>query len=265
VSRLPWVVLAYHAVGDVAPEHDPDHLVQQPDKLEWQLRRLVMRGYAFVTAGEFARRLRDGDPLDGVCAVTFDDGTIDNLRALPEILARLGGIPATVFACPGLLGEPDPYIARESGLRMMDADELRELAGLGFEIGAHTNRHVDMAGATAEEAYDEMSSCKRALEDLLGRPVGTFAYPFCRYSAACPSAAERAGYLAAFTCSGRGGRLPFELRREMMDRRDGRVTWALKSRRRYHETLELAPVRLALSARKALAKRPSAADQVAVR
>jgi hypothetical protein len=97
-----------------------------------------------------------------------------------------------------------------------------------------------------------MSTCKLALEELLGRPVETFAYPFCRYSAACPAAAERAGYLAAYTCGGRGGRLPFELRREMMDSDDGRVSWALKSRRRYHETLALPPVRLALAARNAL-------------
>jgi peptidoglycan/xylan/chitin deacetylase (PgdA/CDA1 family) len=245
----PWVVLAYHAVGDVAPEHDPDRLVQAPDKLEWQLGRLAARGYEFVTASVFARRLRAGDPLEGVCAVTFDDGTIDNLTTLPPILERLGGIPATIFACPGLLGRDDPYIAPESGLRLMDADELRELAGLGFEVGAHTNEHSDLAAARGEDAYTEMTSCKGALEDLLGKPVETFAYPFCRYSAACPAAAERAGYLAAFTCSGRGGRLPFELRREMMDSRDGRLTWALKSRRRYHETLDLAPVRAALAAR----------------
>ena len=247
----PWVVLAYHAIGDVAPEHDPDCLVHPPDKLEWQLRTLVRRGYEFTTASGFARRLRAGPSLDGVCAVTFDDGSNDNLTALPGILGPLG-IPATVFACPGLLGEPDPYIAPESGIRLMTADELCELAGLGVEIGAHTNRHVDLAEATAEEAHDEMRSCKQALEDLLGSPVETFAYPFCRYSGACPAAAERAGYLAAYTCDGRGGRRPFELAREMMDRSDNRVVWALKSRRRFHETLELPPLRLARRARAAL-------------
>jgi peptidoglycan/xylan/chitin deacetylase (PgdA/CDA1 family) len=244
-------VLAYHAVGDVAPEHDPDGLVQAPDKLEWQLRTLVGRGYEFVTATEFARRLRGGAPLEGVCAVTFDDGTTDNLTALPPIVGPLG-IPVTVFACPGLLGEHDPYIAPASGLRLMDADELRELPKLGFEVGAHTNRHVDLEAATAEEAHAEMRSCKQALEDLLGSAVETFAYPFCRYSGACPGAAERSGYLAAYTCGGRGGRLPFELRREMMDRSDGRLAWSLKARRRYHETLELPPVRLARAARSAL-------------
>jgi peptidoglycan/xylan/chitin deacetylase (PgdA/CDA1 family) len=260
VVKLPWVVLAYHAVGEVDPEHDPDHLVQPPDKLEWQLGRLVRRGYRFVTAGELARRLRAGAVLDGVCAVTFDDGTIDNLTTLPAILERLGGIPATVFACPGLLGQADPYISPESSLRMMNADELRELVRLGFEIGAHTNRHTDMEAMSSEEAYAEMASCKQALAELIGREIETFAYPFCRYSAACPGAAERAGYLAAFTCSGRGGRQPFELRREMMDSDDGRIAWALKSRRRYHEALELPPVRAALAARRVLRR----ADRVAI-
>jgi peptidoglycan/xylan/chitin deacetylase (PgdA/CDA1 family) len=170
---------------------------------------------------------------------------------VPGILGRLG-IPATVFACPGLLGEADPYIAPESGIRIMTADELRELAGLGFEIGAHTNRHADLTEATGEEAYREMRDCKEALEDLLGKPVETFAYPFCRYSAACPAAADRAGYLAAYTCDGRGGRSPFELRREMMDSADGRLAWALKSRRRFHETLDLPPLRLARRVRAAL-------------
>ena len=60
------------------------------------------------------------------------------------------------------------------------------------------------------------------------------------------------------------GRQPFELRREMMDSRDGRLAWALKSRRRYHETLELAPVRAALAARRGLRSRPRRADDVAI-
>jgi peptidoglycan/xylan/chitin deacetylase (PgdA/CDA1 family) len=254
VPGRPWLVLAYHAVGDVAPEHDPDHLVHPPDKLEWQLGTLVRRGYEFVHARELARRVRAGVALDGVCAVTFDDATTDNLAVLPPIVGRLG-IPVTVYACPGLLGEHDPYIAPASGLRLMNADELRELVALGFEIGSHTNRHADLEGASAEDAYEEMRSSKEALEQVLGGPVETFAYPFCRYSGACPAAAERAGYLAAFTCGGRGGRRPFELRREMMDRADGRIAWALKARRRYQETLELPPVRLARAARHALAAR----------
>jgi peptidoglycan/xylan/chitin deacetylase (PgdA/CDA1 family) len=254
LRRLPWLVLAYHAVGDVAPEHDPDHLVHPPDKLEWQLRALVRRGYELVHASEFARRLRAGGPLEGVCAVTFDDGTIDNLTVLAPMLGRLG-ITATVFACPELLGEPDPYIAPASGLRLMNGDELRELASLGIEIGSHTNRHVDLAAASPEDAHREMRSSKKALEGLLGQPVETFAYPFCRYSGACPAAAERAGYLAAFTCGGLGGRAPFEIRREMMDRVDGRLAWELKTRRRYHETLDLAPVRLARGAARRLRPR----------
>ena len=83
MGKRPWVVLAYHAVGDVAPEHDPDYLVQAPDKLEWQLRRLVVRGYEFVTASEFARRLRANPPR---AVVTCARGSSDHAATFAKYL-----------------------------------------------------------------------------------------------------------------------------------------------------------------------------------
>jgi peptidoglycan/xylan/chitin deacetylase (PgdA/CDA1 family) len=222
------VVLTYHALGDVPPEQDPDGLVTPAAVFRAQVKSMVDRGYEFVTASEVARRVHAHRPLDGVAAVTLDDGSLDNYTILPDLLLELG-VPATVFACPGLLGEPDPYL-RSAGVRLMTAEELRAVADLGFiEIGSHTNEHADLTAASPELAYREMVSSKQALEDILERPVETFAYPFCRYSAACPAAAERAGYLAAFACDVHGSRHPYELRRSMMDRADGRLRFALKS------------------------------------
>ena len=74
----------------------------------------------------------------------------------------------------------------------MSADALREVARLPFvEIGSHTNTHADLSAATEDEAYRELSSSRRALEDLLNLRVTSLAYPFCHYSAACPRAAKR--------------------------------------------------------------------------
>jgi peptidoglycan/xylan/chitin deacetylase (PgdA/CDA1 family) len=235
LSRLatgfrPPLVLTYHALGEVAPEHDPDNLVHPPAKFRSEIGGLKKRGYEFVTAGEFARRLRAARPPAGVCAVTFDDGSIDNATLLPGLLRELG-IPATVFACPGLLGEPHPWIAREAGVRLMNSDELRMVSDLGFvEVGSHTWDHADLEAAEEVEILRQMTSSKEALEEIVQRPVLTLAYPFCRYSPTCPSAAARAGYLGAFTCAGRGSWQPYELRRVMMDRHHSRVVWALKSR-----------------------------------
>jgi peptidoglycan/xylan/chitin deacetylase (PgdA/CDA1 family) len=228
VQRLPPIVLAYHSVNRVAREHDPRSLVVSPSRFRLQVETLFARGYEFAKVTDFAERLRTSGPPAGVCAVTFDDGSADSV--LIDVLRELD-VPGTLFICPGLLGQPHPWLRRESGVRLMSADALREVANLPFvEIGSHTNTHADLSAATEDEAYRELSSSRQALEDLLNIRVTSLAYPFCHYSAACPRAARRAGYTCAVTCEGRGGWLPFELRREAIASWDGGLSFALKSR-----------------------------------
>ena len=90
-----------------------------------------------------------------------------------------------------------------------------------------------------------MATSKDALERLLQRPVASFAYPKCGYSAPCPEAARRAGYSVAVTCGRYGGWRPFELTRESIDSLDGRTTFALKSRGLFRPLRESAPGRAA--------------------
>ncbi len=228
--RRPPLVLAYHGLGAYPRSLDPHNLMLAPERFREQLRSLRRRGYRFVALSEIGRGLERGTPADGVCALTFDDGTVDNLEVLAPMLAELG-VPATVFACPGLLGSAHFAMPPEAGVRLMDAEELRALAAAPLiEIGSHTNTHADLSTATAEEAYREMASSKAALEQLLDSPITAFAYPKCGYSSPCPDAARTAGYELAVTCAGRGGWRPFELGRESVVSLDGRLTFALKSR-----------------------------------
>jgi peptidoglycan/xylan/chitin deacetylase (PgdA/CDA1 family) len=225
------VILAYHGVARVSREDDPRNLVVDPDRFLRQVGLLRRRGYTFVTVLEFAQHLDGGSaPPPGFCALTFDDGTADHAQVLPDLLARLD-VAATLYVCPGLLNRPNPFLRPESGFRLMNAEELQAVAANPrIEIGSHTRTHAVLADATEEEAYEEMSASKTELEALIDRPVLTFAYPRCMYSAACPRAAERAGYLAAVTCGPRGGWHRYALVREMMDSTDSRLTFELKSR-----------------------------------
>lgn len=237
------LVIAHHGVADVPLEHDPHHLMLPPAAFRAQVGWLLERSYTFVTVSEFVRRLNAGAPLEGTCAVTFDDGSQDGATILPALLAELG-IPGTLYVCPGLLGRPHPFLAEDSGVRLMTDAEVAEVARLPFiEIGSHTNLHTDLQHATAAEAYRELASSKHALEDVIGRPVASFAYPFCRYSPACPAAAERAGYSSAVTCERRGGLRAYELQREAISRLDGRLALALKRRGVYYRLWESAPGR----------------------
>ncbi|HTW43642.1 MAG TPA: polysaccharide deacetylase family protein [Solirubrobacteraceae bacterium] len=229
----PALVLAYHGLGRFPRALDPYNLMLDPARFREQVQALRGRGYRFVSLAQIGAHLRHGTPPEGVCALTFDDGTCDNLELLAPLLVELE-LPASIFVCPGLLGSAHFAMPAQAGVRLMDAQQLRELASAArVEIGSHTNTHCDLSTADGRQALAEMRSSKDALEQLLGRQVRTFAYPKCGYSPSCPDAAARAGYELAVTCEGRGGWRPFELARESITSLDGRLAFALKSRRLY--------------------------------
>ena len=243
-SMRPGVVLAYHAVGDVPREQDPDGLVVPVEQLREAVESLRGRGYRFATAAGFVRAMRDGRPPRGLCALTFDDGSEDNATVLPGLLAELD-VPATLYVCPGLLGQPHPWLEPGSGVRMMTREQLLETARHDhIEIGSHTVRHADLANADEELAYRELAESKRLLEDMIAKPVKSFAYPYGHYSAACPPAAERAGYESAATAGERGSWNRFELQRELIGPADWRLRFELKSRRLFRPLVDSPPMRL---------------------
>lgn len=246
LGRLrPPIVLAYHGLGSLPRSLDPHNLLLSPSRFRRQVRSLRRRGYHFLPLSAVAAEIDSGPPPAGACVLTFDDGTLDNLHTLAPILSELD-VPATVFVCPGLLGSPHFAMPAEAGVRLMDAEELRQLAALRqIEIGSHTNMHTDLSRASPSQAREEMVGSRRALEDLLQRPVQAFAYPKCDYSPICPEAARQAGYEVAVTCGGRGGWRRFELGRESITSLDGTLTFALKSRRLFLPLLASPPGRLA--------------------
>jgi peptidoglycan/xylan/chitin deacetylase (PgdA/CDA1 family) len=131
-------------------------------------------------------------------------------------------------------------------MRLMDLDELRAVARLPFiEIGSHTSLHVDMAAITDPSvAYGELRASKLTLEEMLDTQVVSFAYPYGRYSAVCPAAAERAGYLTAATCGLGGDWTPFELQRELIAPGDLSLRFELKIRGLFRPLVSSPPARL---------------------
>jgi peptidoglycan/xylan/chitin deacetylase (PgdA/CDA1 family) len=63
--------------------------------------------------------------------------------------------------------------------RSLSVDEVRALASTELvDIGAHTVTHPALAALPAALQRDEVTQSKAHLEELLGRPVSWFAYPF---------------------------------------------------------------------------------------
>ena len=60
---------------------------------------------------------------------------------------------------------------------MVTSQEVKAMRQAGMQIGAHTVSHPILARLTDEQARQEIGASKVYLEQLLGEPVGLFAYP----------------------------------------------------------------------------------------
>lgn len=189
------VALMYHSVnpGKSKPRWPWAVSMQQfRDQLDY----LAAEGYATPTINELLT-----DPkrsASRTALITFDDGYADNLAACEELQER--GMRATWFVVTGSIGR-EPRWADEgrAGGRLLDASELRAMQEAGMEIGSHTASHTRLTELDDERMQQELKVSKSALEDLLGRPVRSFAYPYGAWNEHCEAAVRAAGYHAACT------------------------------------------------------------------
>lgn len=120
--------------------------------------------------------------------LTFDDAWADNHA---HALGPLSGhnLPATLYAPSRLLGQAG-YMTRT---------QLLEMAGGGVSIGAHSRTHPDLRTCGPGELESEVRGSKEDLEDLLGKPVTSFAYPTGLINDAVVAAVAAAGFTSAVT------------------------------------------------------------------
>lgn len=188
------LVLSYHAVS----ERWPAALSVTPARLETQLRLLVSRGYRGRTFSDAVR----GDTGERVVAITFDDAFRSVLRHALPILGRLG-LPGTVFVptdFPG--GGPMAWSGietwlggeHESELSPLSWDDLRRLGDAGWEIGSHTCSHPFLSRLERAELERELGESRRRIEQELGCPCVSLAYPYGDHDERVVRAAAAAGY-----------------------------------------------------------------------
>ncbi|MDQ6811628.1 MAG: polysaccharide deacetylase family protein [Actinomycetota bacterium] len=140
--------------------------------------------------------------------ITFDDGYSSVLGRAAPILARFG-FPGTVFVVTDFVGDSRPMswpgIARwlgtphEHELTSLGWDELEALAAAGWEVGSHTCSHPRLTQLSQMELEEELGASRACLEERLGRPCRSVAYPEGDHDERVVRAAALAGYELAFT------------------------------------------------------------------
>ncbi len=116
----------------------------------------------------------------------------------------------------GQWADVDAQAARPTH-RTLTSEELCRIARSGLiEIGAHTVTHPVLPGLDPESQVDEIGRCKRTLEEILGKTVSSFAYPFGEFDADSAGIVRGCGFHSAFTAEeeiGNRGMEPFRLPR----------------------------------------------------
>jgi peptidoglycan/xylan/chitin deacetylase (PgdA/CDA1 family) len=207
--RSPFV-LCYHGVSAGPLHSDPLGLCVTRAQFQAQLDLIESQGYRLVAVSELWRLMRSGADVSQVASITFDDGFASAMREAMPILSQRAA-SCSMFISTGLLGGPHPHMPEQP---IMSASEVLELKAMGMEVGGHTVDHPRLPGMPYREVLDQLRRSRAFLEDLLGQPVKTMAYPFGAFDTQAIRAAGEAGYEIACGCTGPAPWEPLSLPRE---------------------------------------------------
>lgn len=174
-AKVP--ILMYHSIsenhnGDSNPYYQT---TTAPGVLAEQMRFLHENNYRVINLGEAVKKIEKAEgSTERHVVITFDDGFRDFYTEAFPVLSRYG-FSATVFLPTAFIKEsPSKFKGREC----LTWSQVRELWSAGTLFGSHTVSHPQLTTVKPQELEMEVRESKRVIEDELGGPVDSFAYPY---------------------------------------------------------------------------------------
>lgn len=161
-------IVTYHRFG--SGSRDPWCVA--PEDFEAQMRWLAEERLAVSLDDVLAFARGEKTLADGSVLVTMDDG-FSSVGTVAAPIMQRHGIPAVAYVTTSLVGLDPP-----GGERYLRWDEIARLPEAGVTVGSHAHTHRSLARLGEDEMRDEALRSKALLEQCLGRPVRSFAYPF---------------------------------------------------------------------------------------
>ena len=167
------------------------HDVPSEAGLEAQIAALVRAGYKPTTVAAVLDALEGkAAPPENCVVLTFDDALRSQHRNALPVLSRWA-MSGTFYMMPAFRDGVHVY---------MSPEEIKEVAEAGMEIGSHTLNHPSLPAlrsANLGAFFAEIHVSRSQLEEMIGRPVETFAYPNGAVDAPTAAEVENAGYRGA--------------------------------------------------------------------
>lgn len=195
----------YHQIAEPADRGSPFRsLTVHPKDFHRQMKWLKRMGFKGLSMRDLKPYLH-GKKSGKVVGITFDDGFCNvHANALP-VLQELNFTATNYFVSRQIGGFNEwdatigiPYSA------CMNKTQMLDWAALGHEVGAHTLDHVHLTAVPAAIARQQITDVRHELEDMSGKAVDAFCYPYGDVSGDIRNMVAEAGYTSATTtCRGR--------------------------------------------------------------
>jgi peptidoglycan/xylan/chitin deacetylase (PgdA/CDA1 family) len=170
-------ILMYHSISEMqsAGVHPYYQTATAPEVFAEHMKFLRENNYRVVALGDAVKEIEGPAGGSTKCVViTFDDGFRDfYTQAFPVL--NYYGFSAIVFLPTAFIHES---ASRFKGSECLTWNQVRELRSAGIAFGSHTVSHPQLTTVKPHELEMEVRESKRVIEDKLGCPVGSFAYPY---------------------------------------------------------------------------------------
>lgn len=196
LARKEVPVLCYHQIrnniaSDSKRAHDD---IIAPDKFREHMKMLADSGYHSILPDQLYDYLVYGKKLpEKPMMITFDDTDEDQFTVGNATLKK-HGFKGVYFIMTVSIG-------RKGRINYMTKEQIKQLSDEGNTIASHTYDHKNFAQFTDEDWKTQIDEPTKKLEEITGKKVEYFAYPYGVYKAANLPKLKEHGFKAAFILS----------------------------------------------------------------
>jgi len=197
LSRKQVPILCYHQVRNwkaTDGKVGKDYIVEIQN-FKGQMKMLADSGYHTILPDQLYAYLNTGATLPSKpIMLTFDDTDEDQFTIVRPTLDKLG-YKAVYFIMTVSIGRKGKFVD------YMSKEQIKQLADEGNVIGSHTYDHKNFKKYAGKDWEEQLDKPTKKLEEITGKKMTEFAYPFGLWNAAGIPELKKRGFRMAFQLS----------------------------------------------------------------
>ena len=195
LARKQVPILCYHQVRNwksTDGQMGKDYTVEIQNFKD-QMKMLADSGYHTILPDQLYAYLNEGAKLPSKpIMLTFDDTVLDQYTVVNPTLKK-HGFKAAYFIMTVSIGKQGKFV------NYMSKEQIKTLSDEGNTIGSHTYDHKNFKKYEGKDWEEQLDKPTKKLEEITGKKIEYFAYPFGLWNAAGIPELKKRGFKMAFS------------------------------------------------------------------